>query len=210
MIVYIAYDNLDEKLGTYFEECANYCRDYFEEYIQIEPVLISGHQLNQVNIDIRLLERGHEYFIFAAYSHGLEDSLISNNVPYLQSKENTHLFSGGLIYTNACLAAQELGPNLIENGAYAFVGYKDTINVLQHNEQVKKICQTADNYALILFLKGLPIGQAVEKARRFLTNKILNFNAHRISPFDVAQLIEIRDAMEIIGNRELVIGDLME
>lgn len=207
MIAYIACDNLDNTLGAYFEECAEESEQYLKEYIQADPIIIKGVQLNQVNIDIRLENRGIECFIFAAYSHGVEDALKANSLPYIKSGENTHLFSKGLIYSNACLAAQDLGFDLIDNGAFAYVGYNEEIPVLE-DSAAKRICKIADNYALILFLRGISIGEAVERAKNFLSQKILQ--SDEIKNQIKAELIEIRDAMEIVGNKELTISDLLE
>jgi hypothetical protein len=206
MICYIAYDNLDKKLGEYFTDCADNCDKFIQEYLKIKPTLINGLRLSQANIDITLEHRTEQKFLFAAYSHGWTDALIANKMAYLKVGLNTKKFKGGLIYTNSCLAARELGYDLIDNGAYAFVGYSEEVPVI-HEDSVKKIIKDADNYALLLFLNGIPIGKAVQKAREFLTDKILYLEELK-SEYKF-QLIDIRDAMEIIGNEELTISDLL-
>lgn len=211
MICFIACDT-DCNLGTYFGLCAKDCSDILNEF---DPILMQGSQLNQANVDIRLEMRENDNFIFVAYSHGVEDALKAKGVPYVKVGLNTELFSKGLVYTNACLTAQELGPDLIEHGAFAFVGYNEEVDVI-HDEIFQEISKTADNYALNLFLNGETIGNSVESAKNYLSSiiELKEPYLHKAKYIEIsniyrAQLIEIRDAMELLGDKGLTISDLM-
>jgi hypothetical protein len=206
MICYIACDNLDPTLGKYFSDCADICSNYINFYLEEQGNLINGVRLNQANIDLTLQNKTEDKFLFTAYSHGTENALLANHLPYLKVDLNTQYFKGGLVYTNACLSAQELGPDLVNNGAFAFVGYNEEVPVL-HDENVKKIMRDADNYALIFFLTGETIGDAVKRAKNYLTTKILHLQ--ELNNPDRAELIVVRDAMEVIGNENLTISDLL-
>jgi len=208
---FIAYDNLDQELGDYFEACGTACQAYLKEFNETDATIINGTTLNQVNVDIRLTANNSKPFLFLAYSHGKEDSLVATNQPYVKSGVNTSSFTNALVYTNACLAAKKLGPDLITAGAIAFVGYTETINVLLHNEAMTSLCQHIDNYALILFLKqDKSIGQAVEDAKTFITRKALGFEDNTLSPLDAAELLRVRDSMKVFGDNDLLLSDLIK
>jgi len=211
MICFIACDT-ECNLGAYFDLCAKDCSDILNEF---DPILMQGSQLNQVHVDIRLKKRGNDNFIFAAYSHGVEDALKVRGEPYVKVGINTQLFSKGLVYTNACLTAQELGPDLIEHGAFAFVGYNEEVPVIR-DEIFQEISRNADNYALTLFLNGETIGDSVESTKNYLSSiiELKEPYLHKAKYIEIsnlyrAELIEIRDAMKVRGDESLTISDLM-
>jgi hypothetical protein len=196
-------------------QCAEDCENLLKEFLKTTPTLLKGNLLNQVNVDIQLEMKGDVNFIFAAYSHGVEDALKVDGNPYVKVDVNTHLFKKGLVYTNACLSAQELGHDLVENGAFAFVGYNEEVPVWE-DEVFKEILKNVDNYALALFLSGQTIGDAVNSAKKYISNIIALTEPYKyktgfvnISNVYKAELKEMREAMDIIGNKNLTIHDLI-
>jgi len=168
----LAFDNQDENLGVYFSECADEIRNVIPPKLLKTLIEISGEALNIVNIDTRLSQINNAGFIFCAYSHGTITSLNSRKIAYLKSEENIHNLKNSFTYTNACLAGYKLGPEIIEKGGRAFLGYKEEVDVIILDEQHKKISIRCDNYALILFLNNYSVKEAWVSAKEHYNNQI--------------------------------------
>lgn len=202
----LALDNQDDNLGLYFSDCANEIRKVIPAILAEELIEISGEQLNIVNIDTRLRQINHSGFIFCAYSHGTINSLTSRKIAYIKNEINTQNLRNGFIYTNACLAGNALGLEIIEKGGKAFIGYKNEVHGILSGPY-KKTSVRCDNYALILFLNNYSVKDALEKAKEYFTNQIDNIGFG--SPFIAAILRENRDSLVAHGDLDLNLDKLL-
>lgn len=198
----LVYDDLDEKLGSYFYDCAMEIKGLLPQQFQNTLIEIFGERLNMANIDLQLQKANQTGYIFAAYSHGKPSSLVCRNVTYLESGLNSSFCINGLIYSNACSIGQILGKQIVEDGAKAFVGYNEDAEAILA-ESFRRASIRCDNYALILFLNGYPLKVAVEKAKAFYSKMI--DKTYKVNPLIAASLVKNRDALVLIGDEELTI-----
>jgi len=203
----LAFDNQDEKLGAYFSECADEIKDVISSELLKTLIEISGEQLNIVNIDTQLSLINNAGFIFCTYSHGTITSLNSKKVAYIKSEVNTQNLKNSLTYTNACLAGNKLGSEIIAKGGRTFIGYKDEVHSIL-DEQYKKISIRCDNYALILFLNNYSVKEALTKTRAYFNEKIDSIGFQ--SPFIAAILRENRDSLVAYGDLDLTMEELLK
>lgn len=201
----LAFDNQDENLGLYFSECADEIRGTLPPKLAKGLIEISGEQLNIVNIDTRLSQINNSGFIFCAYSHGNITSLTNKKVAYIKNEVNTQNLRNGFIYTNACLAGDTLGPEIIEKGGRAFIGYNKEVHGILSGQH-KKTSIRCDNYALILFLNNYSTKNALEKAKEYFTTQIDNIGFG----FIAAILRENRDSLVVYGDLDLTLDKLLE
>ncbi|PEY74454.1 hypothetical protein [Bacillus thuringiensis] len=80
-------------------------------------------------------------------AHGWEDSILK---PFQGSFEKTitleeaPLFKNKFVFANSCYAAQKFGPALVDNGAFSFVGFNDSIgdvflSSMEYKDSIEKI-----------------------------------------------------------------------
>lgn len=203
----LAYDDLDEKLGDYFYDCAMEIKGLLPKAFQNTLVEIFGGRLNMAYIDLQLQKVNQSGYVFTAYSHGKPNCLTCKNVAYLESGLNSHFCINGLVYSSACSIGQILGKQMVEEGAKAFVGYnRDAEAVLA--ESFRKISIRCDNYALILFLNNYPLKTAVAKAKAFYSQMIDKI--YEVNPLIAASLVRNREALVLIGDGDLRLRDLVK
>lgn len=203
----LAYDNLDKTLGDYFTDCANEIRDSVNESLSQSIIEIFGEQLNIININHQLSLINDSGFIFCAFSHGTIKSLNAKKLPYIECGLNTSSLKGGLTYTNACLAGDTLGKEIISKGAKAFIGYKGEVNGIVHKD-FRKISIRCDNYALILFLNKYTLQESVEKAKDYFSSQIDLL--YESSPLVAALLLANRDSLITHGELNFTLESLID
>lgn len=194
----VLFDDTDSDLGDYFKSCAENLTQSLQSHSTINVTVLSGKQCDRASIDIMLDTLNLDRFIFVAYSHGLEDALMAHGKAYVQAKQNSVKFKGSLFYTNACLTAQILGQELINEGCLAFVGYSKEVDVIVD----EAVFQKMDNFGITMFLhkEECTIGEAVEAVKNELNRQI---DANLMNPFLASILTETRGALKIYGNQNL-------
>lgn len=206
----IIYDHLDDVLGTYFESCKLMLEDFLSSLPFTRTTeFLNGHLTTQMSVDHKIATLGDVNFIFVAYSHGSSDgqALLCRNEAYVLKNVNTNAFFKSIVYTNACYAGRELGPDLEAHGCQAFIGNKEPVEALLGKYRGESI--KIDNYGLILFL-----GTSKTIHECFLATKLYyNTIIDRLSDIDfdigsAAVLTYNRDALVFYGNKDLRKEDL--
>jgi len=201
----VAYDNQDDHLGEYFEDCKNQLFRVLAEHSEfVNGVVheIDGNLCNDVYIDMTIPSYNTNPFIFIAYSHGSEKALCCGNNRYVEKGVNAHHFVNSLFYTTACSVGKELGEHLIGQGCLAFVGYEKTINVYQQDGNIE-ISRNCDNAGIIAFLsENITIFEAYTKMKKYYTQQIDRLNNIKDIVF-AADLVETRDALVCLGDKNL-------
>ena len=205
-MIILAYDNLDEKLGDYFNDCANEIRDSIPVPLSESVVEIFGEKLNIITIDHQLSLINDSGFIFCAFSHGTIKSLNAKKIPYIECGTNTLSLKEGLTYTNACLAGDTLGKEIIRKGGKAFIGYNLEVNGIVH-ENYRKTSIRCDNYAMILFLNGYTLEESIKKSKDFFSKQINILSDS--APLVAAFLRENRDSLVSYGDPKFTLRDLI-
>jgi hypothetical protein len=167
--VILAYDEDNNTLGQYFAYCYSDISQYFDG-LQHGIVEIKGRILNSAYIDLELAKYEEIPFIFIAYSHGTNVSLISDE-EYLGISSNLKPFSNSFIYTFSCSSGHTLGDHLIQNGARVFIGYKTEIHIITTYQQIFAECA---NEGMKHFLNGDNIKLAFQKMKERHNQEIDN------------------------------------
>ncbi|MEA5258481.1 hypothetical protein VB264_11865 [Arcicella aquatica] len=167
--VILAYDEDNYTLGQYFAYCYSDISQYFDG-LQHGIVEIKGRILNSAYIDFELAKYEEIPFIFIAYSHGTNVSLISDE-EYLGISSNLKPFSNSFIYTFSCSSGHTLGNHLIQNGARVFIGYNKEIHIITTYQQIFAECA---NEGMKHFLSGDNIKLAFQKMKERHNQEIDN------------------------------------
>ncbi|MCL2294233.1 MAG: hypothetical protein FWC36_05150 [Spirochaetes bacterium] len=203
--IFVAFDDKDESLGDYFEDCKNHLLSFLEECSELvnkNPHEISSTCCNSAYLDIMMPKYKPNPFIFIAYSHGNERALCCGDNSYIEKNVNAHHFENSLFYTTACSAGKELGEDLISKGCLAFIGYKSEINVYKQKEKME-ITKNCCNSGIIAFLSSdITIYEAYKKMENYYTQQIDKLEEFKDMLF-AACLREARDALVFFGNRGL-------
>ncbi len=205
----IAFDEKDVELGGYFESCKEQIRLVLSENESVMVQEINAQRCNQPFLEHVLSPKLGKPFLFAAYCHGLPNALKVEGEQFIKSNENTSLFQNVFFYTNACLAGETLGKELMEKGALAFIGYNDTIKV---DLRAKNIFRDCDNYTLMFFVgTNVSIYEAFKAAKKYFTfqiDKLIESGGWK--KYDAAaELTFARDSLVFLGNKELKFTQLL-
>jgi hypothetical protein len=144
--VIIAFDEKDEKLGVYFEKCSESVKALLDKDLH-DFQLWPSQSLNPVIFDIKSVNLESKAFLFIAYSHGTEYSLIAPE-EFVHSG-NLNVFRDTFFYTFSCLAGSKLGPELINNGCKSFIGYHSEVHIIVGYLNEFEFCTNAGIYAFI-------------------------------------------------------------
>ena len=134
-----AFDNQNESLGQYFDDCQKDIISFLDEqnYLVNSCSIIPSVQCNVAYIDITIPRLNPNPFIFIAYTHGTDDGLRCGGGSFV-SLDNCHHFYDSLFYSTACLIGKKLAPALIEKGCLTFVGFDEEITVIFENPAIGK------------------------------------------------------------------------
>ncbi|MDB4291767.1 hypothetical protein N9954_00050 [Maribacter sp.] len=150
----IAFDDSDADLGLYF----TLCKDDSIEIInsievnrnRITVTELPANKCNQAYIDISLQNLKEPPFIWAAFTHGDEDSITVGNVPFVMAGNDNSFFNNSFFYTNSCSSATNLGKDLMEQSCRVFIGYKDKVYAFKN--EYGDISLKCDTIGLTSFL----------------------------------------------------------
>lgn len=208
--IILAYDDIDKGdeensgLDFFFIACAHQAAKIFNPSDNI--LHVNGDNLNMKYINKTILEINNSKFLFVAYSHGLDDSLLCNNQnnAYVAANKNTHLFNNSLFYTWSCSCGKELGPDLIRKGCYTFIGYDDYI--MAGTGEMEHFIRCA-NYGIKMLIAGKNTGDAFDNMIKEYTKTIDYFD--EICDTMLASFFRRnRDALMIDGDREITLNDI--
>ena len=204
--IILAYSETDEALGLYFSLCANDLKLFIQksckQHISLQE--IQGDMLNPVYLELIVEQLHSQRFIVIAYSHGRERALTHGGSAYIEVGQDSKLYSNALVYTDACLAGRQLGEHLVDNGCSAFCGYND--EVVAYVPYYDMFCE-CENYGIKKFLQGDALGTAFLQMKNKYTERIDKL--YDYSVVADALLRRNRDALVLLGNRDLAINDFI-
>jgi hypothetical protein len=197
----ICFDNTDALLGLYFEQSkVDIVNFIIVNCLNHTINEIPSHRCNQAYIDIRIAQININNFLFIAYAHGKDDSLVANGSYFIKKNVNSSLFVNSLFYSMSCLTAKELGADLVVNGSHAFIGYNNDADALLGNHQQLSI--DCDNSGIKNFILGSSIKEAFNQMKDFFTQKI-DWLEENGEPLLAALLTANRDSLSFEGNSNL-------
>jgi len=200
----IAYDdNEKEDLSIFFKTCAQELIARLN--LEIHEFIEWNHTnkyLNEIYIDIFLNNIPYTPFVFLSYSHGSEDSLVGENLPYLSVRSNLDAFKNSLFYTFSCSSGKLLGQKLLEKGCTSFIGYKNDIFFAAPYLAEFVECSNSGIYSLLN-------GENVAVALRIMLdthNKKID-ELYQDNFFVASVIRDNRDSLIHYGNKDAKIDD---
>lgn len=181
----------------------------FEEHDQLVKSCskIPSSQCNVAYIDMVIPIISVNPFIFIAYTHGIKDGLRCNGGSFV-SVGNCQHFINSLFYSTACLIGKKLGPELINRGCKAFVGFKEESEVFQ-NVSYRRTFMECDNFAIKMFISsGASIGESFDAMKNYYTTKIDRLMEFGEDPLFIGALTANRESLVFLGDRALKKEDL--
>lgn len=152
--IYIAYDNEDERLGHFFESCHDKIREAaVQNGINFES--LPSMYLSKKHINLRTSQA--DEYIFSAFSHGTDTSLVCGQNSYVSTDENVKNFYYSIFYTFACCTANGIGKEFGEAYVLGYFGYNASAWVIPSYEKIFVECATK---GLISFIEGKTLKEA--------------------------------------------------
>jgi hypothetical protein len=206
--VNIAYDNQDEGLGSFFEQCKDDLTSFLEN-MQIDGGddydvhEIHSGRCNVVYIGHRISEVNEGNFLFIAYSHGDVECLTVGGISYIDSVSNAQLFNNSFFYSVACSVGAGLGPRLVDHGSHVFIGYVEPYSVPNQHFELFVSCV---NVGIKMFLNGESAEESFRLMGQYYDQKIDELM--RVNNVLIAGLLaRNRSALVFLGTGDLRIGD---
>lgn len=196
--ILIAYDESDPSLGHFFQLCSDIIRENAVLNAH-DYKLLSSTELTRDKINC-ITEESID-FVFACFTHGDENSLYCNKLPFVTASENLFNFYGSFFYTFACSSAVEIAKEFENSYVQGFFGYSSDVHVKLGFEEAFADCATV---GLIAFLEG----NSLKNCKQIMENKYTE-TAVDISKQDYLAallLLNNRDVLYILGEEELVIS----
>lgn len=191
----IAFDDHINNNNKYlFQNCSDNARQISVER-HITHTLVDSSRLNKDDVYNIVQEQGEEDFLFAAFSHGGENTLVCTDIeePYISCEINSNIFQGKIVYTYACCAGKRLGSALINNGAKAFIGYTEEVWTSLRSPEAFADCAT---YGINAILDGRNLNECIEEMKRKYTREYDNILAS--DPLGAGYLLESREALVLL------------
>jgi len=201
--LYIAYDSEDVPLGKFFAECASAVKkgiSSIQDNFSIEEITPASDSTKVAFFTNTIKHETYLPFILLAFMHGNENNFILDQCNFISTKNDNTSLQKTYIYTNACSSANELGPALIQTGAYTFIGPTRDVPMLHKHYDFFSNCHT---YPLLQFLLG------VESS----FNSFRNRRAYHLDQVNKLRIVDrfaagiLRDQLEIfvcLGESKLI------
>lgn len=152
--IFIACDNEDRKLGHFFLSCHDKIREVAVTKGLDYKSLTSQHLTK--DIINKYTSKADEY-IFSAFSHGTEDSLISGTGVYIGANDNVKNFYSSIFYTFACKTANVIGQEFKDTYVLGYFGYNNDVWVVPKYENIFVECATK---GLVSYIEGKTLKEA--------------------------------------------------
>ena len=166
---------------------------------------INSPSLNELNFQLKADSVNGKAFLFISYTHGSETELLNNGtIPFLSDSINVTCLKNSLSYCFACNAGKKLGQSLIDNGAIAFVGYKDELKIQKFFNAFNSFIECA-TFGIILFINGDDLFSSIRKMKNRYTDCMDQFYLKDM--LIASWFMEHRDSLIVLGNQNVKIID---
>jgi hypothetical protein len=199
----IAYDNADTDLGDFFEKCATNTKENADSSFNI--LEINSQSLNDFYLQLKTDSVNENVFLFISYTHGSDTELLKNGkTPFISDSINVSCLRNGIAYCFACNAGKKLGQALIDNGAIAFVGFKDEVKIQKFFNAFHCFIDCATS-GIIFFLNGEDLANSIVKMKEKYT---LYLDQFYLTDMIIASwFMEQRDSLVLLGNQNISVLD---
>ncbi len=196
--IYIACDNEDKNLGHFFQSCHDTIREVaVANGFNYESLTSSNLTKDNVN---NYTSEADEY-VFSAFSHGTENSLLCGNNAYIEVNCNVKNFYSSVFYTFACYSANGIGKEFKESYVLGYIGYNDRAWVVPAYEDMFVECATK---GLVSYIEGKTLKESVKD---LVAEYDRCLKKAKLNPI-YAYLLKNKQALvTIINNEEKTIND---
>lgn len=196
--IYIAFDNEDKNLGHFYQSCHDRIREVAVEN-GFDYRSFTSQSLTKENIDTHTSEA--DEYVFSAFSHGTDNSLLCRNNAYIKVDDNVKNFYSSIFYTFACYSANGIGKEFEKSYVLGYFGYNNKAWVFPLFEDIFVECATK---GLVSYIEG----KTLKEARKDL---IAEYDKHlknaRLNPVYACLLKNKQALVTIINNEEKTIND---
>ena len=152
--IYIACDNEDKVLGHFFLSCHDKIREVAVAkgfvYESLTSINLTKDNINKYTSDA-------DEFVFSAFSHGTDNSLLCGKNIYIETNDNVKNFYSSVFYTFACDTANGIGQEFEDTYVIGYFGYKDSAWVVPGYEDIFVECATK---GLVSYIEGKTLKEA--------------------------------------------------
>jgi hypothetical protein len=154
--VIIAADNLDGKLGHFFQLCATDLHTAIVASGSVPSYRVTqmaSADLTVANVLTAVQVANVTDFVFVVFSHGSPTALGRDcqDGVFIDTAMGVSHFARSLFYTFACSSGRTLGRQLVIDGCHSFWGYKDPAWVVH---AFTSLCVDCANYGFKMLLAG--------------------------------------------------------
>ena len=196
--IYIACDNEDKVLGHFFQSCHDKIREVAVEKGFDYESLTSGN-LTKENVNNYTSEAGE--YVFSAFSHGTDDTLLCGKDVYIQANDNVKNFYSSVFYTFACYSANGIGKEFKESYVLGYVGYNNQAWVVPAYEDIFVRCATK---GLVSYIEGKTLKESVNNLITEYDNSLKNA---KMNPIYGLLLRNKQALVTIVNSEEKTIND---
>lgn len=174
-----------------FDEATYYLSAWSKEIIDIAKlkgyIVYNLEEQKCVRKEFEKRIKKHTPDLVLFNGHGSYNTITGQNCEVLvETKKNTHLLNNKIIHAFACSSANLLGPNSIEEGARAFIGFKEDFVFLQDEvysasplkDKIAKHFLESTNIAPISIIKGNTVKEAFQRSQDAFEKSIRYFESH--------------------------------
>ena len=196
--IYIVCDNEDENLGHFFQSCHDRIREVSVangfDYKSITSESLTKDKINEHTSEA-------DNYVFSAFSHGTDDTLLCGKEIYIEASDNVKNFYSSVFYTFACNTANGIGKEFENTYVLGYFGYNNSAWVVPAFEDIFVDCATK---GLVSYIEG----KTLKEARKDL---IAEYDKHlknaRLNPVYACLLKNKQALVTIINNEEKTIND---
>tara|TARA_R110002096_G_scaffold221459_2_gene410300 strand:- start:4202 stop:4843 length:642 start_codon:yes stop_codon:yes gene_type:complete len=200
----LAFDDSDADLGVYFALCKDDSVEIInsleENRERIRYTQIPAIRCTTAYLDISLQALKDVPFIWAAFTHGDENSITIANVSFVEVGNDNSLFKDSFFYTNSCSCGLNLGQDLIDQNCRVFIGYKKKVYAFKN--EYADISLKCDTIGLTSFLtEDITAFEAYLKINQLYTQE--SRKLQRIGDIlSAGLLINARESLTFKGDKQ--------
>ena len=196
--IYIACDNEDKDLGHFFQSCHDRIR---------EIAVVAGFDYKSITSESLTKDKINEHtseadnYVFSAFSHGTDDTLLCGKEIYIEASDNVKNFYSSVFYTFACNTANGIGKEFENAYVLGYFGYNNSAWVVPACEDLFVDCATK---GLISYIEG----KTLKEARNDLISEYDKCLGNlRVNPIYAFLLKNKQALVTIINNEDITIND---